>query len=73
MAATALDYRWSSHGHNARGIRDPRITPHPAYFALGPTDAERQQACQHLFDEGLPDGDADALCLATNQHNGNCP
>ncbi|MGV8923420.1 MAG: hypothetical protein ACOH1L_08755 [Thermomonas sp.] len=40
MAATAFDYRWSSHGHNACGVHEPRITPHPAYLALGTTDAE---------------------------------
>ena len=67
MATTALDYRWSSHGHNACGVHEPRINPHPAYFALGPTDAERQKAYQHLFDEGLPDNDANSLRLATNQ------
>lgn len=67
MAATALDYRWSSHGHNAHGIPDPRIHPHPTYHALGASPAERLIAYQHLFDDRLPDSDADALRLATNQ------
>ncbi len=67
MAATAPDYRWSSHGHNARGAHDPRITPHPAYLALGTTPAERQSAYLRLFDEGLDDNEANALRLATNQ------
>jgi len=67
MAATALDYRWSSHGHNAHGIIDPRINPHPAYLALGATAAEQLTAYQQLFDDRLPDNDADALRLAANQ------
>lgn len=67
MAATARDYRWSSHGHNACGEHDPRIHPHPAYSALGATDAERRRAYQRLFDEGLTESDADGLRLATHQ------
>ena len=67
MAATARDYRWSSHGHNACGVHDPRINPHPAYSALGTTELERQQAYQRLFDDGLADSDANALRQATNQ------
>ncbi|MEO8162047.1 MAG: transposase, partial [Arenimonas sp.] len=56
MAATALDYRWSSHRHNGRGVSDPRIKPHPTYLALGATEAERLKAYRQLVDEeGLPD------------------
>ncbi len=67
MAATALDYRWSSHAHNANGVDEPRIKPHPAYAALGATDTERHKAYQDLFEQGLPDMDTDGLRLATNQ------
>ena len=67
MAATASNYRWSTYAHNAHGVDDPRIHPHPAYSALGASDAERQKAYQQLFDEGLSDDDANALRLATNQ------
>lgn len=67
MTAITRDYRWSSHGHNAWGTHDPRLTPHPAYRALGATKAERQQAYLRLFDAGLTDSDADALRLATQQ------
>ncbi|MGV8942043.1 MAG: transposase [Lysobacter sp.] len=67
MAATASDYRWSSHAHNAHGVDEPRIHPHPAYCALGASDAERRKAYQQLFDEGLSDDDANALRMATNQ------
>lgn len=67
MTTTALDYRWSSHGHNAGGTQDPRIHPHPAYLALGATATQRQEAYGKLFDTGLSDHDRDALRLATNQ------
>jgi putative transposase len=67
MAATAIDYRWSSHAHNANGVDEPRIKPHPAYIALDATGAERNSANQRLFDEGLSDLETDALRLATNQ------
>jgi putative transposase len=67
MAATAIDYRWSSHSHNACVVQEQRINPHPAYSALGTTEAERQNAYQQLFDDVLSDNDADALRLATNQ------
>jgi putative transposase len=67
MPATALDYRWSSHAHNAHGVDEPRIKPHPAYTALSATGAERNSAYQRLFDEGLSDMETDALRLATNQ------
>ena len=67
MTTTAFDYRWSSHGHNARGIQDPRIHPHPAYLALGANATQRQEAYGKLFDTELSDHDTDALRLATNQ------
>ena len=67
MTTTAFDYRWSSHGHNARGIQDPRIHPHPAYLALGANATQRQEAYGKLFDTKLSDHDTDALRLATNQ------
>lgn len=67
MAAWPEDYRWSSHGCNAPGLDDPRISPHPAYAALGTTQVERLQAYQRLFDSGLSDCDTDALRLATCQ------
>jgi putative transposase len=67
MVDRAIDHRWSSHGRNAHGLHDPRITPHPAYAALGTTDAERLPAYRHLFDTGLDARDAEALRLATRQ------
>ena len=42
-------FRWSSHGANALGRENPLITPHPFYYALGRSDAERQRAYRRLF------------------------
>lgn len=42
-------FRWSSHGANALGQENPLITPHPFYYALGRSQAERQGAYQRLF------------------------
>ncbi len=67
MVTTALDYRWSSHAHNARGVSDSRINAHPTYRALGATEADRRKAYQNLFNDGLTDSDAHALRLATRQ------
>lgn len=67
MVAHPGDYRWSSHGRNANGLHDPRITPHPAYVALGATDSERLPAYRCLFHTALPTRDVDDLRLATRQ------
>ena len=36
------EYPWSSYRANALGHRDPVVSPHPLYTALGETDAARQ-------------------------------
>ena len=61
------DYRWSSHGRNADGRHDPRITPHATYLTLGPTDTERLPAYRCMFDTALAKRDMDDLRLATQQ------
>lgn len=61
MTADPLDYAWSSHAHNAFGHDDPLIHPHPAYLALGSTDAERQGAYRALAMETLSQDDLAAI------------
>jgi putative transposase len=46
-------FRWSSHGANALGRENPLVTPHPFYYALGRSDAERQTAYRRLFGVGV--------------------
>ncbi len=53
MVAHPCDYRWSSvHGH--LGLRrDPRLTLHPGYLALGPDASVRAAAYRRLLLGGL--------------------
>jgi putative transposase len=67
MVARPGDYRWSSHDHNAHGVPDPRITPHPAYLALARDPAARQAAYRRLFETIPPPEVAEGLRLHTQQ------
>ena len=53
LAASAADYRWSSHSHHANGREDTVIRDHPTYVSLGATQHERQLAYQELFRQPL--------------------
>jgi putative transposase len=44
LAAHPAEYRWSSYRANALGEADVIVTPHPHYYALGRSAAERQAA-----------------------------
>ena len=55
------DYRWSSYGANAQGVKDPLVTPHPLYQALGTRPATRRRAYRALFAQALPAEDLEAL------------
>lgn len=61
------DYPWSSHAANALGADDARLTPHPAWLALGRDPSERRTAYRALFDTALPDADVAELRLHTRQ------
>lgn len=43
------DYPWSSFRTNAEEARDPMLTPHPEYMALGSTPEERRANYASLF------------------------
>jgi len=53
LVARPEEYRWSSFGANALGFADALLTPHPYYYALGRTPAERQAAYRALFEGGV--------------------
>jgi len=55
MVASPADYDASSYGANACGRRDPLVTPHPHYLALGPTPPARRQAYHELVDAAIGD------------------
>lgn len=67
MVTAPGDYRWSSHDHNAHGVHDPRITPHPAYLALAHDHVARQAAYRRLFEAVPPPEVAEGLRLHTQQ------
>jgi putative transposase len=73
MVAVPSAYPWSSYAANAAGERDPLVTPHAGYLALGNTDLERQQAYGSLFETALDDKVVREMrdCLQTGTPLGN--
>ena len=53
MAAQAADFRWSSAAHHLGHRRDPLLTDHPLYWALGNTPFDREAAYRTLLEQGL--------------------
>jgi putative transposase len=49
MFDNPADYPWSSYRANALGERNPLLSPHPLYLAIGTNDAEHQAAYCDLF------------------------
>ena len=68
MVDDPAHYRWSSYRHNALGQPDPRITPHPLYASIAPTNKARQTAYRALFRTALDDEPIDDIRLALNQN-----
>jgi REP-associated tyrosine transposase len=52
IVADPRAYRWSSYRANAEGAEDALVTPHPAYFALGRSRAERCAAYRAMLGGG---------------------
>ena len=67
MVARAEDHRWSSHGANALGRRDPLLEPHECYQALGATELVRQAAYRRIFDAGMDEAQVETLRDATQR------
>ncbi len=67
MAAAAGDWPWSSAAHHLGRRRDPLITEHPAYWALGNTPFERELAHAHRLGEGLSEALAEGFERAALQ------
>ena len=61
MVSRPDDYRWSS-VHTHFGLaRDPLITPHPTYMALGENTEERARAYKEWLREGMAQCDLSAI------------
>ncbi len=53
IAAQAGDYAWSSARHHLGQARDPAVSDNSAYWQLGNTPFDREQAYRRWLDEGL--------------------
>jgi putative transposase len=66
MVTAPGEYRWSSYGRNALGLRNNLVSPHRIYQQLGLTDVDRQSAYKALFRYHV---DTDTLSLIRNSTN----
>lgn len=66
LVADPADHPWSSVHANALGRKDPLVTPHPAYLALGRGPKTRGRAYLALLAETLPEDTMEALRCALN-------
>jgi putative transposase len=53
LVGTAGEWPWSSAAHHLGRRRDPLISEHPSYWALGNTPFERELAHAHRLHEGM--------------------
>lgn len=60
-------YRWSSYAHHALGATNELIQDHPAYQALGQTDAQQCENYQALFQNPLDELTLTEIRSALNQ------
>jgi putative transposase len=61
MLMEAGSFAWSSCAHHLGRRRDPLVTEHPMYWALGNTPFEREAAYRELLEQGLSDEEVKAL------------
>ena len=50
------DHEWSSYHHNALGIADPLVQPHPTYLSLGLDQARRLEPSGRIAPPGVSTG-----------------
>jgi len=67
IVPAASDYHWSSHAHNALGLSNPTITPHPDYLRMGASDEARREVYRKLFAATLAPRELEALRAHTQQ------
>ncbi|MFL6675660.1 MAG: transposase [Massilia sp.] len=64
LAATPLDYPWSSYSHHAGVRSDPLVTDHVLYWSLGNTPFQREAAYIDLVQQGMSGEELDTINLA---------
>ena len=67
MVAHPDTHRWSSHAYNASSQHEARITPHPAYLALGTNAISRATAYRELVACALSADVVEAVRLHVQQ------
>ena len=67
MAPQAADFPWSSAAHHLGHRRDPLLTDHPLYWALGNTPFDREAAYRTLLEQGLSPADVAELDRSARQ------
>jgi len=65
--ARAEGWRWSSAPHHLGLARDPLVTDHRRYWALGNTPFEREAAYRALLDDGLSAARTQAIADAAHK------
>lgn len=60
-------FRWSSYRHNAMGVGDDLVTPHPVWVNLAGVDRDRRNAYRQLFEHPLSPCTLDKIRDATNK------
>lgn len=60
-------YPWSSHAHHVGLVRNPLITDHAIYWALGNMPFDRQAAYKRLFEHGVSSEQLQRIREATNK------
>jgi putative transposase len=64
LAASPDAWPWSSARHHLGGMRDPLVTDHPLYWALGNTPFDREAAYRRALDQGVPQQEGAAILTA---------
>jgi putative transposase len=67
LVRNAADFAWSSYRNSAFGVRNPLVTPHEIFTALGRDDDERRAAYAALFAEPIPPREIEKIREATNK------
>jgi putative transposase len=67
LAASPLDYRWSSYAHHAGVHPDPLITDHMLYWSLGNTPFQREAAYTELVQQGYGSDEGELIGTALNK------
>lgn len=67
LVGNPADYPWSSHRHNAFGVRNPLVTPHEIFLSMATDDAARRVTYVALCNEPIPEQELERIREATNK------